>query len=82
VELSRLLIVAGEATSVTMGAGCFTTTCLDSVVAPPEPVQVSVKLVFEVGVVANAPEVGWVPVQPPEAVQLWALLALQVKVAG
>jgi hypothetical protein len=82
VELSRLLIVAGEATSVTMGAGCFTTTCLDSVVAPPEPVQVSVKLVFEVGVVANAPEVGWVPLHPPEAVQLWASLALQVNVAG
>jgi hypothetical protein len=42
VEVPRLLIVVGEAAKVTMGAGCVTTTCLDSVVAPPEPVQVSV----------------------------------------
>jgi hypothetical protein len=42
VELPRLLIVVGEATSVTMGAGCVTITCFDSTAEPPEPVHVSV----------------------------------------
>jgi hypothetical protein len=81
VELSELLMVAGEAASVTTGAESVTTICLDRVVAPPGPVQVSVKLVFVVGVVDNVPEVGFVPLQPPEAVQLWASLTLQVNVA-
>jgi hypothetical protein len=42
VELSRLLIVVGEAARVTVGAGSLTMTCFDSAVAPPEPVHVSV----------------------------------------
>jgi hypothetical protein len=42
VELPRLPTVVGEATSVTMGFGSVTTSCRDSAVAPPEPVQVSV----------------------------------------
>jgi hypothetical protein len=29
----------------------------------------------------NVPEVGLVPLQPPEAVQLWASFTLQVNVA-
>jgi hypothetical protein len=44
-------------------------------------VQVNVKLVVVVsGTVARVPLMGCVPLQPPEAVQDWALLAFHVKV--
>jgi hypothetical protein len=42
VELPRVSIVVGEAVSFITGVGCVTTTCLDCVAAPPEPVHVSV----------------------------------------
>jgi hypothetical protein len=39
------------------------------VTLPPVPVQVSVYVVFDDGVTDWVPEVDFVPVQPPEAVQ-------------
>jgi len=82
VELPWLPIVVGEATRDTTGAGLVTMTCIDCTVEPPEPVQVSVKLVFAISAaVDNVPVVGWLPLQPPEAIQLWALFTFHVNVA-
>ena len=63
------------------GTGVVTDTVADCVTAPPDPVQVSAKLVVEVsGGVENEPLVGCVPLQPPEAEQPCALFAVQTKV--
>jgi len=81
-ELSKLLIVVGEAANVIEGTGSDTTACAVCTTEPPAPVQVSVKLVVDVrGAVDKLPLVGCVPLQPPDAVQVCALLALQVNVA-
>ncbi len=47
---------------------------------PPAPVQVRVYVVLVVGETDWVPEVAFVPVQPPEAVQLVALVDDQVSV--
>ena len=48
---------------------------------PPAPVHVSVYVAVAVGVTACVPPIALVPVQPFEAVQLVALVELQVSVA-
>jgi hypothetical protein len=81
VEFAPLLTVAGLATNVTVGAGGITVTVALSCAVPPAPLQLSVYVVVAV----SAP-VDWVPLaaceplQPPLALQLLALLALQARV--
>ena len=75
--------MVGEAAIVTVGAGTTTRTSADCETAPPAPVQVRVKLVVAVrGSVLSVPLVGWVPDQPPEAVQLCAFRASHFNVTG
>jgi hypothetical protein len=64
------------------GRGLPTVTVAVCEALPPVPVQVSVKVVFAVkGPVDAVPLVGRLPLQPPEAAQLVALVELQVRVA-
>lgn len=80
-EVPKLPIVVGEAAKVTDGAGSATMACADCVTEPPAPTHVSVKLVVDVrGLVDRVPLVGWPPLQPPDAVQLWAEVAFHFKV--
>jgi hypothetical protein len=61
-----------------VGAGTVTDTVADCVAEPPDPVQVSAKLVVELsGGVENVPLVGCVPLQPPEAEQPCAFSTVQ-----
>jgi hypothetical protein len=65
-----------------VGAGVVTATVAVCVVEPPDPVQVSAKLVVELsGGVEIVPLVGSVPLQPPEAEQSCALLTVQSNLA-
>ena len=81
VEVPPLAMVAGFALSATVGGGggvpaVTVTVWLD---VPPGPVQLSVKLVVALsGAEASLPLVALVPLQPSAAVQLVALVLLQV----
>jgi hypothetical protein len=80
-EVAKLLIVVGKADKVTEGVASATMACADCATDPPAPVQVSVKLVVDVrGSVDTVPLVACVPLQPPEAVQLFAEVAFHFKV--
>ena len=79
--LPPLDTLVGFAVSVTVGAGEVVTTVTDRLVVPPPPVHVNVNVVFAFSAgVAWLPFVAFVPLQPPEAVQLDALLVVHVKV--
>jgi hypothetical protein len=83
VELLPLATLVGLALKETLGAveGADTVTVADCDADPPVPVHVSVNLVVVVrAVVACEPLVGWTPLQPPDAVQLCALVAFHCKV--
>jgi hypothetical protein len=72
----------GVAVSVSVGAGAGgeTATTMLPEPDPPRPLQVSVKVVVCVSAgVANVPEVALAPAQPPEAVQVCALVDDQVR---
>ena len=69
--------------SVTVGAGvdCCMVTVTDCAVLPPAPVQVSVYITVAIsGPTLSLPIVFLLPDQPPEAVQLVALLVVQLNV--
>jgi hypothetical protein len=73
-------MLAGEAVSVTVGGGTTVTVTIWLAV-PPVPVQLREKVVVtETAPVKAVPPVGLLPVQPPEAVQVVALVELQVRV--
>jgi hypothetical protein len=83
VEESPLLMLPGLAPSDTVGAGGFTVTVVLAWAVPPAPLQSSVKLVVAVKAPVDCvPLVGCAPLQPPEAVQLVALLVLQPSVVA
>lgn len=80
VALPPLASVAGVAVSVTVGAGTTVTVAL-ALVLPPAPEQARLNVVVAVSVlVALEPPVALEPDQPPEAVQLVALLDDHVNV--
>jgi hypothetical protein len=71
----------GFAVRLTDGVRAVTVTLALSEALPPVPVQLNVKFVFAVSApVLCEPEVPFVPVQPPDAVQLVALVELHVNV--
>ena len=86
VEAPPLVTEVGLAVSDTVGTGgggggAVTMTVADVPALPPAPVQVRVKLPFAVSAPVDwLPEVALVPDQPPEAVQLVALVEDQVSV--
>jgi hypothetical protein len=87
VELVPLATLVGLALKETVGrvAGGGVTDCtvtvVDRDVDPPVPVHVSVNwVVVARAVVVCEPLVGWTPLQPPDAMQLCALVALQSKI--
>jgi hypothetical protein len=75
--------LVGLAANVTTGAvGLLTITVTDWLVEPPEPEQVSAKLVVAPSApVDSLPLVALLPDHPPEAVQLDALVELHVRLA-
>ncbi len=76
-----LVIAVGLAVKETLGAAAATVTVTDWDADPPLPVQVSENWVVALrGTVACVPLAALAPVQPPEAAQLLALLALQARV--
>lgn len=81
VEFAPMPTVDGSAVSVTTGGETATTvTAVDCVAEPPGPSQVKLNWVDCDTVVDRLPEVGCGPLQPPEAMQLCAFLALQESV--
>jgi len=63
------------------GSELVTVTVADWLVVPPMPVQLRMKFVLAVSVPVDCePLVVFVPLQPPEAVQLDAFVALHVSV--
>ena len=81
VEVAPLATLVGFALIDTVGAGEETDTVADCEADPPLPVQVMVYLVVAVSAaVVVEPLVASVPLQPPEAVQLVALLEDQLRV--
>ena len=82
VDEPPLTTVAGLAVSVTEGALELTVTLAVPLALPPAPVQVSEKVLVAVSAPVDwLPLVAFVPLQPPEAAQLDALLELQLSVA-
>ncbi|MBS0375270.1 MAG: hypothetical protein JSR73_11870 [Proteobacteria bacterium] len=80
-EVLPLAIVLGVAVSVTLGAAALMDTVAFALPEPPVPVQVSVKVVAAVRFpVLAEPLVAFVPLQPPDAVQVVAFVELQVSV--
>jgi len=76
-----LLTVVGLALRPTVG-GAETLTVTDWLALPPGPLQVSVKVVVALSApVLELPLVGSLPDQPPEAVQLLALVEDQLSIA-
>jgi hypothetical protein len=76
-----LATLVGLALKETVGGESDTVTVVDFDADPPVPVHVSVNwVVVARAVVACEPLVGWAPLQPPDAMQLCALVALQSKV--
>jgi hypothetical protein len=81
VELPPLAMVLGLALKLTVGAGEVTVTLADCAALPPAPVQVRVYVVFALSApVECEPLVGWLPDQPPDAVQEVAFVVDQLKV--
>jgi hypothetical protein len=79
--LPPLATLVGFAVSVTVGAGAVVVTVTDRLVVPPPPVHANVNVVFAFSAaVVWLPLVAFVPLQPPEAVQLVALVAVHVRV--
>src|SRR4029077_13901768 len=79
-----LLTVVGLALRLTvgLGGGAETLTVTDRLALPPGPLQASVKVVVALSApVLALPPVGSLPDQPPEAVQLLALLDDQLSIA-
>jgi hypothetical protein len=66
----------GVAVRVTVGGGVVTVTVVERFVVPPDPVQERVYDVVLVGVTVSVSAVALAPLQPPEAVQLVALLVV------
>ena len=78
VAAAPLATVVGFAPRATVGAGTTVTEAL-WVTDPPVPVQVSVNVVSAlIGAEVSVPLVALVPLQPPDAVQLVALVELQL----
>jgi len=76
-----LLTVVGLALRPTVG-GAETLTVTDWLALPPRPLQASVKVVVALSApVLALPLVGSLPDQPPEAVQLLALVEDQLSIA-
>jgi hypothetical protein len=83
VDDSPFATVVGEAARVTAGTCAVTATSAVCAAEPPGPVQVNMYLVSVVrGGVVVVPLIGCVPLQPPEAEQVCALVALHFSVAG
>jgi hypothetical protein len=77
-----LLTVVGLALRLTAGAGLETLTVTDRLAPPPGPLQVSVKVVVALSApVPAVPLIGSLPDQPPDAVQLVALVEDQLSIA-
>ena len=73
--------VTGFAEKESVGAGAATVTLTESFALPPAPLQVRLKVLFEVSaLMAWEPDVALFPVQSPEAVQPLVLLLLQLNV--
>jgi hypothetical protein len=73
-------MAVGLAVSVTVGAGTTVTVALCAPL-PPMPSQVNVNVVVTVSAAVEAvPLTGLDPLQPPDAVQLVALVELQLSV--
>jgi hypothetical protein len=83
VAVPPLLTVVGFALRLTVGfTGAVTLTVTDRLALPPAPLQVSVKAVVALSApVLALPLVCSLPDQPPEAVQLVALVEDQLSVA-
>jgi hypothetical protein len=82
VDALPITTVAGVAVKVIVGAGAAMETVADWLALPPGPLQLKVKVVItESAPVDWLPLVALAPVQPPSAVQLVALVELQVSVA-
>jgi hypothetical protein len=82
-DVPSLVTVDGDALKVTEGAEEDTTTSADCEREPPGPVHVNVKLVVAIsGGVVAVPLIDLVPLQPPEAAQLCASVALHCKVVA
>lgn len=73
-------MLVGDAASVTVGAAfAVTVTAADRLTLPPVPVQASAKLELAVNaLVVNDPDVAFVPVHAPDAVQAVALVVVHV----
>jgi hypothetical protein len=81
VEVAPLATVLGLALKLTVGAGEVTVTVADCAALPPAPVQVRVYVAFALSATVDCePLVGWLPDQPPEAVQEVAFVVDQLKV--
>ena len=79
--LPPLDTLVGFAVSVTVGAGAVVVTVTDRLVEPPLPAHDNVNVVFAVSAeVVWLPLVALEPLQPPEAVQLVALVVVHVRV--
>lgn len=73
-------MLPGDAVSVSVGIGAMLTVAVCDA-EPPAPVQVNMKFVFaDNAPVLCVPEVVCVPVQPPDAEQLVALVELHVSI--
>ena len=80
VDALPLATLVGEALKVSVGAGRMVTPTL-RVTEPPAPLQLSVKVESVVSAPVEAvPLSDWRPLQEPEAVQLEALVVVQVSV--
>jgi hypothetical protein len=65
----------GDAENVSVGAvELVTVTVTERVIEPPDPVHVSVYAAVDVGVLVDVPDVAFVPVHAPDAVQLVAFV--------
>ena len=81
VEDWPLAMLVGFAFNVAVGMVPIVTVAVAGALVPPVPVQVSVYAVLVVNApVFTAPLAGFVPLQPPEAMQDVALVELQVRV--
>ena len=81
VLLPPLATEVGDADSDTVGVEAVTETDALFCVVPPEPVQLSVKVVLALSApVLAEPETTFVPLQPPDAVHVVALVEDQVSV--
>ena len=81
VDVAPLLMVLGLAERVTVGAAAVTVTVADCAAVPPEPVQLIPKVWLAVKAPVDCePLTALLPVHPPVAVQVVALVADQDRV--